>query len=59
MTRIVSNGRLDRLNIEPIVASRNIVFAHEFLVSEKGSIQKPEFKQLVKTSLWSVAAATE
>jgi hypothetical protein len=35
----------------------NLVFAHEIVVSEDGRIQKPEFKQFLKKSLWSGEAA--
>jgi hypothetical protein len=37
----------------------NLAFAYEILVSEHGSLQKPEFKLFLKKSFWSGEAAAD
>jgi hypothetical protein len=47
----------ERYLLVEVDVPKNLVFAYEILVSEHGSIQKPEFKQFLKTSFWSGEAA--
>ena len=43
----------ERYLLVEVDVPENLVFAYEILVSEHGSIQKPEFKQLLKKSFWA------
>ena len=36
-----------------IAVSENLIFAYEAVISEHGSIQKPDFKQFLKLPFWS------
>jgi hypothetical protein len=47
----------ERYLLVEVDVPENLVFAYEILVSEHGSIQKPEFKQFLKKSFWSGEAA--